>query len=91
MLRVIDATDIGPQTSEFTRSKILLHLCSLLGKAALACLPSVHPLHTPCYSTLNFGRPVTIKLAKDQVQHQRSKHIKLHMHFIKKLICDSSY
>jgi hypothetical protein len=61
MLPVIDATDIDPQTSE-CRSKIPLHLCSLLGKAALACLPSVHPLHTPCYSTLNFGRPVTISL-----------------------------
>jgi hypothetical protein len=29
-----------------------------------------------------------IKLAKDLVQHQRNKHIKLHMHFIKKLIHD---
>jgi hypothetical protein len=29
-----------------------------------------------------------IKLAKDPVQHQGSKHIKLHMHFIRKLIHD---
>jgi hypothetical protein len=29
-----------------------------------------------------------IKLAKDLVQHQRSKHIELHMHFIRKLIHD---
>jgi hypothetical protein len=29
-----------------------------------------------------------IKLAKDPVQHQCSKHIELHMHFIKKLIHD---
>ena len=28
------------------------------------------------------------KLAKDPVQHQRSKHIELHMHFIRKLIND---
>jgi hypothetical protein len=29
-----------------------------------------------------------IKLAKDLVQHQHSKHIELHMHFIRKLIHD---
>jgi hypothetical protein len=29
-----------------------------------------------------------IKLAKDPVQHQRIKHIELHMHFIRKLIHD---
>jgi hypothetical protein len=29
-----------------------------------------------------------IKLAKDPVQHQRNKHIELHMHFIRKLIHD---
>jgi hypothetical protein len=29
-----------------------------------------------------------IKIAKDPVQHQHSKHIELHMHFIKKLIHD---
>jgi hypothetical protein len=29
-----------------------------------------------------------IKLAKDPVQHQCSKHINLHMHFIRKLIHD---
>jgi hypothetical protein len=29
-----------------------------------------------------------IKLAKDPVQHQRRKHIELHMHFIRKLIHD---
>jgi hypothetical protein len=29
-----------------------------------------------------------IKLSKDPVQHQRSKHIELHMHFIRKLIHD---
>jgi hypothetical protein len=29
-----------------------------------------------------------IKLAKDPVQHQHSKHIQLHMHFIRKLIHD---
>jgi transposase InsO family protein len=30
----------------------------------------------------------SIKLAKDPVQHQRSKHIELHMHFIRNLIHD---
>jgi hypothetical protein len=29
-----------------------------------------------------------IKLAEDPVQHQRNKHIELHMHFIRKLIHD---
>ena len=29
-----------------------------------------------------------IQLCKDPVQHQRSKHIELHMHFIRKLIND---
>jgi hypothetical protein len=29
-----------------------------------------------------------IKLAKDPIQHQHSKHIELHMHFIRKLIHD---
>ena len=29
-----------------------------------------------------------IKIAKDPIQHQQSKHIKLHMHFIRKLIHD---
>jgi hypothetical protein len=29
-----------------------------------------------------------IKLAKDPVQHQRRKHIELHMHFIRNLIHD---
>jgi hypothetical protein len=29
-----------------------------------------------------------IKLSKDLVQHQRNKHIELHMHFIRKLIHD---
>jgi hypothetical protein len=29
-----------------------------------------------------------IKLTKDPVQHQRRKHIELHMHFIRKLIHD---
>jgi hypothetical protein len=29
-----------------------------------------------------------IKLAKDPIQHQCNKHIKLHMHFIRKLIHD---
>jgi hypothetical protein len=29
-----------------------------------------------------------IKIAKDPVQHQRKKHIELHMHFIRNLIHD---
>ena len=37
------------------------------------------------YSTLCDNQSA-IKLAKDPVLHQRSKHIKLHMHFIRNLV-----
>eukprot|EP00253_Pinus_taeda_P020524 PITA_20524 len=39
-------------------------------------------------STLWYDNQSAIQLCKDPVQHQRSKHIELHMHFIKKLIHD---
>ena len=39
------------------------------------------------YSTL-VRQSSAIKLAKDPVLHQRSKHIELHMHFIKNLVHD---
>eukprot|EP00253_Pinus_taeda_P003836 PITA_03836 len=39
-------------------------------------------------TTLWCDNPSAIQLCKDPVQHQRSKHIELHMHFIRKLIHD---
>jgi hypothetical protein len=39
-------------------------------------------------TTLWCDNQSAIKLAKDPVQHQRNKHIELHMHFIRKLIHD---
>eukprot|EP00253_Pinus_taeda_P006208 PITA_06208 len=39
-------------------------------------------------TTLWCDNQSTIQLCKDLVQHQRSKHIELHMHFIRKLIHD---
>eukprot|EP00253_Pinus_taeda_P009330 PITA_09330 len=39
-------------------------------------------------TTLWCDNQSAIQLCKDQVQHQRSKHIELHMHFIRKLIHD---
>ena len=39
------------------------------------------------YSTL-VRQSSAIKLAKDPVLHQRSKHIELHMHFIRNLVHD---
>eukprot|EP00253_Pinus_taeda_P006707 PITA_06707 len=39
-------------------------------------------------TTLWCDNQSAIKLCKDPVQHQRSKHIELHMHFIRKLIHD---
>eukprot|EP00253_Pinus_taeda_P031205 PITA_31205 len=39
-------------------------------------------------STLWCDNQSAIQLCKDPVQHQRSKHIELHMHFIRKLIHD---
>ena len=39
-------------------------------------------------TTLWCDNQSAIHLCKDPVQHQRSKHIELHMHFIKKLIND---
>lgn len=62
MLPKIDATNIGPQTPKFIRSRISLDLCSLLGIESLACFPSMHPLHKPYPSLLNSGRPMTISL-----------------------------
>jgi hypothetical protein len=41
-----------------------------------------HPTNLWCDNTC------AIKLAKDVVQHQRNKHIELHMHFIRKIIHD---
>eukprot|EP00253_Pinus_taeda_P017575 PITA_17575 len=41
-----------------------------------------HPTTLWCYNQS------AIQLCKDPVQHQRSKHIELHMHFIRKLIHD---
>eukprot|EP00253_Pinus_taeda_P012465 PITA_12465 len=39
-------------------------------------------------TTLWCDNQSAIQLCKDRVQHQRSKHIELHMHFIRKLIHD---
>eukprot|EP00253_Pinus_taeda_P006562 PITA_06562 len=39
-------------------------------------------------TTLWWDNQSAIQLCKDPVQHQRSKHIELHMHFIRKLIHD---
>ena len=39
-------------------------------------------------NTLWCDNQSAIQLCKDPVQHQRSKHIELHMHFIRKLIHD---
>eukprot|EP00253_Pinus_taeda_P026487 PITA_26487 len=39
-------------------------------------------------TTLWFDNQSAIQLCKDPIQHQRSKHIELHMHFIRKLIHD---
>eukprot|EP00253_Pinus_taeda_P014844 PITA_14844 len=39
-------------------------------------------------TTLLCDNQSAIQLCKDPVQHQRSKHIELHMHFIRKLIHD---
>ena len=39
-------------------------------------------------TTLWCDNQSAIQLCKDPVQHQRSKHIELHMHFIRKLILD---
>ena len=39
-------------------------------------------------TTLWCDNQSAIQLCKDPVQHQRSKHIELHMHFIRKLIHD---
>jgi len=62
MLSIIDATCINPKTYKCTKCRIPLYLCSFVGKETLTCLPSVHPLHTPCYSILKFGRHVTVFL-----------------------------
>ena len=40
-------------------------------------------------TTLWCDNKSSIQLCKDQVQHQCSKHIELHMHFIRKLIHDN--
>jgi hypothetical protein len=39
-------------------------------------------------TTLWCDNQSAIQLCKDPVQHQRSKHIELHMHFIRKLLPD---
>eukprot|EP00253_Pinus_taeda_P001949 PITA_01949 len=39
-------------------------------------------------TTLSCDNQSAIQLCKDPVQHQRSKHIEIHMHFIRKLIHD---
>jgi hypothetical protein len=57
-----NATDINPPTYECIISNIPLDLFSLLGKETLAFFPSAHTLHTPCYSILNYVRPITIPL-----------------------------
>eukprot|EP00253_Pinus_taeda_P005693 PITA_05693 len=46
------------------------------------CFEQQHP------TTLWCDNQSAIQLCKDPVQHQRSKHIELHMHFIRKLIHD---
>lgn len=62
MLLVIDTIDISTQTFECTRYWVPLDLCSLLRKVSLECLPSMHPLHTPCCPILYSESPITISL-----------------------------
>ena len=45
-------------------------------------------IHFSLYTTLWCDNQSAIQLCKDPVQHQRSKHIELHMNFIKKFIHD---
>eukprot|EP00253_Pinus_taeda_P009448 PITA_09448 len=60
-------------------SKEALWLCQILLEFGFQ---QQHP------TTLWCDKQSAIQLCKDPVQHQRSKHIELHMHFIRKLIHD---
>eukprot|EP00253_Pinus_taeda_P029809 PITA_29809 len=60
-------------------SKEALWLCQILSEFGLQ---RQHP------TTLWCDNQSAIQLCKDPVQHQRNKHIELHMHFIRKLIHD---
>eukprot|EP00253_Pinus_taeda_P027080 PITA_27080 len=60
-------------------SKEALWLCQILSEFGFE---QQHP------TTLWCDNQSAIQLCKDPVQHQRSKHIELHMHFIRKLIHD---
>eukprot|EP00253_Pinus_taeda_P007166 PITA_07166 len=60
-------------------SKEALWLCQILSEFRFQ---QQHP------TTLWCDNQSAIQLCKDPVRHQRSKHIELHMHFIKKLIDD---
>eukprot|EP00253_Pinus_taeda_P009646 PITA_09646 len=60
-------------------SKEALWLCQILSEFGFQ---KQHP------TTLWCDNQSAIQLCKDPVQHQRSKHIELHMHFIRKLIHD---
>eukprot|EP00253_Pinus_taeda_P029053 PITA_29053 len=60
-------------------SKEALWLCQILSKFGFQ---QQHPTRLWC------DNQSAIQLLKDPVQHQRNKHIELHMHFIKKLIHD---
>ena len=60
-------------------SKEAMWLCQILSKF---CLHLQHP------TTLWCDNQSDIQLCKDPVQHQRMKHIELHIHFIRKLIHD---
>eukprot|EP00253_Pinus_taeda_P011050 PITA_11050 len=60
-------------------SKEALWLCQILSKLGFE---QQHPTRLWC------DNQSAIQLCKDPVQHQRSKNIELHMHFIRKLIHD---
>ena len=45
-------------------------------------------LHQQHLTTLWWDNQSAIQLCKDPVQHQRMKHIELHIHFLRKLIHD---
>ena len=59
--------------------KEVMWLCQILSEFGL------HQQHP---TTLWCDNQSAIQLCKDPVQHQRMKHIELHIHFIKKLIHD---
>ena len=50
---------IGPHTYEWMSSGTPSVLMSLFGNGFLMFFPCAHPLHTPSWSPLSSGKPVT--------------------------------